>query len=64
LMSCDPPGYEGENFEFLRPIRRMNPLRPEPAYRPSRFMQAYRAQKSKAKMQQHEELNPELVESK
>ena len=64
LMSCDPPGYEGENFEFLRPIRRMSPLRPQPAYRPSRFMQAYKAQKSKAKMRQHEELNPELVEIK
>lgn len=45
LMACDPPGYEDGDFEFLRPIRRMNPIRPQPAYRPTRFMQAYRAQK-------------------
>ena len=63
LMACDPPGYENGDFEFLRSIRRMNPIRPQPAYRPTRFMQAYRAQKAKAKMQLYGE-EAELVETK
>ena len=50
LMACDPPGYDNDEYDYLRPIRRINPLRPKPAARPSRFMTMYKAKKSKERL--------------
>ncbi len=55
LMACDPPGYDKGEYDYLRPIRRMNPIRPRPAARPTRFLSRLREQKSKERMKYLEE---------
>ena len=61
LMACDPPGYDNEEYDYLRPIRRMNPIRPHATRGPSKFMQMHRANKHKARLPVTEE-ESELVE--
>ena len=62
LMACDPPGYDkGDIHDYLRPIRRMNPIRPKQARKPSRFLTMHRENKRKARMKYLEEA--ELVTS-
>jgi hypothetical protein len=47
LMACDPPSYGLDTSEYMRPIRRMNPIRPNAGFRPSGLLQRLRAQKRK-----------------
>ena len=63
LMACDPPGYDNDDYDYLRPIRRMSPLRPKPVSRPSRFLTAHRARKSKERLKLLEQ-EPDFVEMK
>jgi hypothetical protein len=55
LMACDPPGYDKGEYAYLRPIHRIDPIRPRPVKRPTQFLTRLRQQRSKERLKYLEE---------